>query len=137
MARFPEQRLWDRIRANIGNKVHIERIENVVGSGTPDTVILAGDGRVTWVEHKVATLPKRAGTRLQWKHPLSVEQRNWHRVWNQKGGTSFILVGVSLGLFLVPGEWADEITNSTFDVMRRFKINYTELVRVYEGRSLR
>lgn len=136
MSRHPEQRLWDRLRANLGRKVHIERIENGVGSGTPDTLIIHRS-RVTWAEHKVAELPKRTTTRLQWKHPLTPEQCNWHLMWHKNGGNSFIVVGVNTDLFAVPGEFADEVTGMTALGICNWSVTYSDLLRIYQTGSRR
>lgn len=132
MTRFPEQKLWDRIRRNLGREIHIERIENSVAAGMPDTVVLH-KGAVTFVEHKVATLPMRKTTRLQWKHPLSADQCNWHRTWTQNGGTSYIVVGVGMIFFAIHGKLVDGVTRMTEEDIMHYKVNTTDLARVYKG----
>lgn len=131
--RKPEQRLADRVRRNIGTAVLIERIENSAGFGTPDACVLAARGRVTWTEHKVATAPiRRLGARLQYGHPLTIEQKNWHLRWHQKGGNSIILVGCGELLFAVPGTLAEDVCKYTLDTMcGKFTVNYRELVEIY------
>lgn len=132
MARFPEQKLWDRIRRNAGRLVHIERIENSVAAGMPDTVVLH-TGLVTFAEHKIATLPARSTTRLQWKHPLTPDQRNWHRTWTQNGGRSFIVVGIDAALYAVSGKVVDEITDYTESDIAQWRVTMDELIAVYRG----
>ena len=134
--RKPEQRLADRVRDNIGQFVLIERIENSVGFGTPDACILAvgkTQARVTWTEHKVATVPARESTRLQYVHPLTVEQKNWHLRWNSKGGNSLILIGCEQRLFAVPGTRAEEACEYTLAEAARFEVDYDELVKIYRN----
>lgn len=130
--RFPEQRLWDRIRRNIGRAVHIERIENTAASGTPDTVALY-KGTVTFVEHKIATLPARSTTRLQWKHPPTPQQRNWHITWNQHGGRSYFVVGIDQRLFAVPGLLADQIEAMTEEDISSWQVSIEQLIAIYRG----
>lgn len=132
MPRFPEQRLWDRVRKNIDPSVHIERLENSVAAGTPDTVVIY-KGSVMFVEHKSAVAPAKLATRAQWKHPLTPEQCNWHRIWHQNGGRSCILVGVGLDLHALPGRMVDEITDMPFGRMAAWRLNYIELTNIYQG----
>jgi len=132
MARFPEQRLWDRIRRNLGREIHIERIENSVAAGTPDTLVLH-KGIVTFVEHKVATFPMRPSSRLQWKHAPTAPQRNWHLTWTQNGGRSLFVVGIGMVLFAVPGRWADEIEGMTEAAITPWQVTTKELGAIYKG----
>jgi hypothetical protein len=130
--RFPEQRLWDRIRKRIGRAVHIERIENSVASGTPDTLVIH-NGVVTFVEHKVALRPVRSTSRLQWKHPPTPEQRNWHMTWAQHRGRSYFVVGVEGALFAVPGALADEIAAMTESDIMTWHVTIEQLTAIYRG----
>ncbi len=132
MPRFPEQRLWDRIHKNVGLHVHIERIENSVGAGTPDTLVIH-KGNVLFVEHKEAERPAKASTRLQWRHPLTPQQRNWHLTWHQNGGRSAIVIGVERELFALPGRMADDITAMPYNVMAAWRLDYIALTNVYQG----
>lgn len=132
MARFPEQRLWDRIRRNLGREIHIERIENAVAAGMPDTLVIHR-GFVTFVEHKTATLPKRNTTPLQWRHKLTSPQKNWHRMYHQNGGTSYIIVGVNHHLHALPGRMVDEITEMPFVAMQVWRLDYIALANLYKG----
>jgi hypothetical protein len=132
VARFPEQRLWDRIRRNLGREIHIERIENAVAAGTPDTLVLY-KGQVTFVEHKTAKLPMRVTSRLQWRHELTPQQRNWHRVWFQRGGRSYIVVGIGMALYCVPGRCADEVNDYTESGIDEWVITMAELGAIYRG----
>lgn len=131
--RFPEQRLWDRIRRNLAREFHIERIENAVAAGMPDTVVLSR-GVVTFVEHKIAMTPVRRDTsRLQWKHPLTPQQRNWHRMWTQNGGRSYIVVGIERFLFAVPGNLVDEVSIMKADDIGKYQVSLIELAACYRG----
>ena len=117
--RKPEQRLWDRMRTNVSNSVRLERIENLTGSGTPD-VLAIWCGKVTWIENKVGHWPKRMGTRIQFKHPPTVEQCNWHLNWFQNGGTSYVLIGIEGFIFLVPGHLVDGVSSMTRNSIHKF-----------------
>lgn len=132
MSRFPEQRLWDRIRKNLGGQVHIERIENGVGAGTPDTLVIHG-GVVTFVEHKTATLPVRETSKLKWRHELTPQQRNWHRTWFQNGGRSYIVVGIDKALYCVPGSWADRINDMKANDISMWNVDVDCLLQIYKG----
>ncbi len=132
MSRFPEQRLWDRIRKNLGREIHIERIENSVAAGTPDTLVIY-KGRVKFVEHKTATLPARSTTRLQWRHELTPQQRNWHRTWAQNGGTSYIVVGIGRELYAVPGALADDINYMTANTIDVWLTDMPDLATLYRS----
>jgi len=129
MARKPEQLLWDRKRRALPRAIHIERIENLVGAGTPDQCAIYC-GRVTWMEDKIAHTPKRSSTRLQFNHPLEPEQCNWHLNWYQKGGTSIIVIDViARGIFMVPGFAADEVNEMTAESIARYAATWTSIDR--------
>ena len=110
--RKPEQRLWDRMRAAkvAAPSVRLERIENLVGAGTPDVIALRS-GQVTWVELKsVDNFPTKATTRVLGAKGLSVAQRNWHYEWYAQQGRSVILVGVAHAqIYTIPGFLADAV----------------------------
>lgn len=107
-----EQRLWDRMRRALGAAVHLERIENLVGDGTPDVFALRA-GRVTPCELKcVEAYPARPRTRVLGDKGLSVPQRNWHLAWQRAGGRSLIVVGVGAAdLYVLPATLADTVND--------------------------
>jgi hypothetical protein len=112
--RKTEQRFWDRMRRAIGTRVRLERIENVVGVGTPDVVACCYI--TSFVELKaVEGPPVRATTRVLGDRGLSRDQRNWHKDWHQWGGKSFILVGVGRQIFMIQGQFADALNDMTMD----------------------
>lgn len=137
MGRKPEDRLWDRTRTNIGAKVRLERIENMLGSGTPD-VLAIGSSRVTWIENKIADWPVHAETRIQFLHPPTIHQRNWHLMWKQNGGHSIFLVGNGDGssakVFAVGARFADEIIGFKRSMLERFETNWGELAAALHGK---
>lgn len=131
MARFPEQRLWDRIRRNLGREIAIERIENSAKAGTPDTVVIHR-GKVTFAEHKTGTLPSRITSKIIWRHKLTPQQRNWHREWHQNGGDSYIVVGIGKSLYAVPGKLVDYVNDMTYETIRPWAIDMKMLGQLYK-----
>lgn len=112
--RKTEQRLWDRMRRAIGTRVRLERIENVVGVGTPD--VLACCHITAFVELKAIDAPPvRETTRVLGTSGLSRDQRNWHVDWHKWGGTSYVLIGVGRRIFMLPGALADEVNEMTME----------------------
>lgn len=112
--RKTEQRLWDRMRRAIGTRVRLERIENVVGVGTPDVVACCYI--TAFVELKaVEAPPVRETTRVLGEKGLNRDQRNWHKDWHHWGGKSFILVGVGRQIFMIQGQFADALNDMTMD----------------------
>jgi len=96
--------------------MRMERIENIAGVGTPDVFLLSDrTGRLHPVELKqVEKWPTRITTRVLGNEGLNQDQKNWHLDYNQRGGTSFILVGVNLDTFLFHGRTHDQINEFTF-----------------------
>lgn len=114
--RHPEQRLWDNMRGALGKRCRLERIENLVGVGTPDVwVLTARHGIVTPVELKaVRSWPVRGATPVLGREGLSPEQRNWHLDWHRWGGRSLVIVGVGTeGPYAFDGKRADSINQLT------------------------
>lgn len=145
MSRKPEQRLWDRHRNNNPPDIRLERIENAAGSGTPDVlaiykgrpaVTVIQRGRVTWIENKVIDFPKREGGRIQFLHPPTIDQRNWHIDWQQCFGNSIFLISVkeSSGLFAVSGVYADDILAFTVNRLAGFEVDWDRLADGLRGR---
>lgn len=109
MSRLKEQKLWDRMRRAVGEKVRLERVENVMTVGMPDVLALA-DGHVTWAELKaVDGYPARPATRVLGVEGLSIKQKNWHLSWRRNGGTSIIVVGVARDLYALHGSHHDHV----------------------------
>jgi hypothetical protein len=112
LLRLPEQRLYDRLRKNVFTveQLFCERIENVMAKGTPDVHTLSR-GLVTWLELKaIDSIPAKNTTRILGDTGLSVDQRNWHRVYAQRGGRSLIVLGIgSFVVLAAEGKHADAV----------------------------
>jgi hypothetical protein len=137
--RKTEQRLWDRMRQHIAPRgILLERVENAVGEGMPDVMVLCG-GVFTPTELKaVESPPARPDTRLiPSGKGLSVEQRNWHLAWQQNGGRSLIVVGCGrTAILAVEGKYADDINGWSLQQMSRFSVaaTWSELAWHYGSR---
>lgn len=126
MARKREQRLWGRTRKNLIERgIHMERIENLVGSGIPDVLFKLVD-RPCFMELKaVEAPPKRATTPLLGGDGLRLEQENWHKRWNKTRRNSYILVGVGSKQYLIGGEHSDDVNGFTFDQVKSISLAST------------
>lgn len=112
-----EQRLWDRFRSNLGEKMLLNRIENAIGAGDPDVEALC-NGVFSKIELKAReTPPMRAETPLLGRDGLNPQQRNFLRRWTQYGGRGFILIGIGRGStvrqFLLHGQLCDRVNEMT------------------------
>lgn len=129
--RLKEQRLWDRLSANLKHRtLWLRRIENRVGEGDPDVNALC-NGIFTAIELKsVESWPVRDATPVLGRKGLSVAQRNWHMKCKQHRGRSIIVVGVGGEIILaVDGSWHDQINHMTRPEMLReaFAVGYGEI----------
>lgn len=122
--RKQEQRLWDRMRAaKDAAPVRLERIENLVGVGTPD-IIAIRNSQVTWCELKALNeFPVRSSSRVLGEKGLSVSQRNWHYEWLKNGGRSVILVGIGPSIiYTIPGFLADSVNMMSRRDLEKYSI---------------
>lgn len=94
MSRMAESQFWNLA------KVHFpgvsERIENVVGTGTPD-VHNCTEGVVTWIETKSIDRLELLDTE---KPGLKASQRNWHTTYHKNGGRVFVLTRVKEEIYI-------------------------------------
>ncbi len=89
--------LWGwlkRARYAFLRDLHMNRIENLVGKGTPDV-----EGCLTieqfWIELKCSDRPKRPTTNVKVK--FRPYQPEWHKARRKAGGRVFVLVQVGSG----------------------------------------
>lgn len=134
----PEQRLSVRTCGNLRDRgIYAERVENLVGSGTPDVLVAAGAGIVTWIEHKVVEWPVKETTRVQFLHAPTPDQCNWHRMWHQQGCRSIFLIsngfGATAKIFVVPGKHADEVGNMTRAKLTLWETNYNYVAKILKA----
>jgi len=91
----------------------IDRIENLVGTGFPDTNCCF-NGVEFWMEIKAPTEPKRPGTPLFGSnHKLSQDQKNWFLSQRNAAGLGFIYIETDKRRMLINGVHADRINEST------------------------
>lgn len=106
-----ESGLWNTIRKNLKGTpgLHMERIENVVGVGTPD-VNICHEGKEAWVELKlIRSFPKRSTTPVRIPH-FKEEQLYWIQERAKAGGRAWLFVQVQgEGYFLFGPETAAQI----------------------------
>lgn len=107
--RFPEQQLWDRLRKHAAGRVHMERVENLVGAGRPDVDTLHAGNFVPLELKRVKEWPRRVSTPVLGREGLNQAQKNWHLTWRQWGGAALIVVGVADEVYAFPGALADEL----------------------------
>jgi hypothetical protein len=117
MMRKKEQRLWDRTKSAFDkHSMWYERVENMVGVGTPDLHVMGR--RAVMIELKaVDVIPARPTTPLLGKSDgLSVEQENWHHAYCNARGLSFVLIGIgSHEQILMPGTMSFDINKLPHD----------------------
>ena len=93
----------------------LDRIENVVGVGTPD-VNYCIDGVDGWIEMKSPKEPVRPTSKLfkfKNNHSLNQDQMNWFLRQRNADGRAFILICTNKRWMLVEGEHADRINDMT------------------------
>jgi hypothetical protein len=90
-----EKNLWRWLRAAVDRCCFAERVENLVGAGTPDVTLAWQPRNVVKVELKTCARPARDTTPLH----VSVQpaQPGWHLRWARAGGLSVWLVQVGSG----------------------------------------
>lgn len=113
-----ESRLWSKVQPHLKARFYVQRIENLVGDGIPDTHLqLRSDGRVmAWVELKyIPTLPKRATTRVFGDAGLRPSQVAWIYGRASAGGRIYVLAGAAEHVWLVHGRYARLFNDMTYD----------------------
>ena len=111
-----EKQFWAWIRPKVITipDLHIQRIESMSSSGTPD-VEGCWSAVPFQIELKSCIRPKRFTTKLD--YDVKKSQVFWHEDRYKAGGKSYILVNVETGrkrtLYLVPGQDIRLIVNCT------------------------
>lgn len=105
--RKPEQKLYDAMRRNRPPDVRLERVENVVGDGTPD-VYVKRHPHAVWVELKVSRATAGEKVFCSESKPRT-SQANWHAEGVSFGVTSFFLVSREKVYYVFPGKLAIDI----------------------------
>lgn len=107
-----EKAAWDTFRKKvpfIGDR--LDRIENFVGAGFPDTNVCIG-GTESWIEIKAPSEPKRSCTPLFGSnHKLSIDQRNWLLRQYRAGGNGYVYIETDNHRMLISGNRADIINS--------------------------
>lgn len=105
-----EKKLWKKVKACLPPKTHATRIENIAGTGVPDSHV-CHDGRAVWFELKIAKANKVS---------IRPSQIAWNMAYSQAGGISFFLVSrPSKGdLFLFEGGQACDLHDSGIENVR-------------------
>lgn len=113
-AKARESSLWSWLKKAEDRllNLHISRIENTAGFGTPD-VEGCFNGKAFWIELKSAARPSSPTTKIRPK--FQPGQPNWHKKRHQAGGESFILLQVGSGAgakrYLLFGIFAKDLFN--------------------------
>ena len=114
MSRLPEQKVYDRFKAQSIGRLHLERIENVVGAGTPD--LHCSNGVIEfWLELKqLDEFPARDSTPVLSSDTIRASQKAWMNCWTSRGVIAFVLVKIGPEYYLVNGAKCWELTNDVF-----------------------
>ena len=89
----------------------LERIENVVGVGTPD-INYCIEGVEGWIEMKSPKEPKKSSSKLFGdNHKLNQAQKNWFLRQRNAGGKAFILICTDKRWMLIKGDYLVDIIN--------------------------
>lgn len=94
-----EKTLWQwasKARLDLGDELHVTRVENVAGEGHPDAEGCYR-GVQFWLELKVAKRPARSATLLRFGSPLRDSQVDWARKRIAAGGRVWYLIQVGSG----------------------------------------
>lgn len=137
--RKQEQRLWDRMRHALKDKIYLERIENVVNPGRPDIDALWA-GIVLPIELKVADgWPMRDATPVLGRKGLNQNQLNWWLNWKRWGGSGFILVGIQGELFSIPATLSDQVNQMNHQRIRGYRTTWLGFIEqiMQESKCLR
>lgn len=97
----------------MGKGVHLERMENMAGVGTPD-IYYCIDGTMGWIEMKSPKEPRRESSKLfADNHKLPQSQKNWFLNHRNAGGRGYILICTDKCWMLIDSKDADDINLMT------------------------
>lgn len=117
--RKPEQRVWDSMKRAAPSGVWMERIENLLGDGIPDVLIMTAISRVCFVELKAATLPVRPTTRVLGDDGLRPSQVSWHlKSTNYNTPVYTVIRDDQRGLYMIPASLAREVNDMNVNQLR-------------------
>jgi len=105
--RTREQRVWDSMKSHKPQNISLERIENLVGDGTPD-VYFQAPLRHGWVELKAPKSTGVVGAFLCSDSKVRNSQETWHLAAAAWKTPTYVLARREIGgvktLWLFPGE---------------------------------
>lgn len=111
-----ETSLWNwlkRSRLELEADLHINRVENAVGSGMPDVEGFLYNHGQFWIELKCSERPTRSTSKLTLATRGRDDQKRWLTKRWGLGGAAWMLIQVGSGhkatKYLVPGLWADKV----------------------------
>lgn len=120
-----ESSLWawlSKARHDFGSTLHIQRIENFVGAGTPDVEGFLQTPEMSgqfWLELKSIARPARATTPLRFPLKDRKEQVEFMRKRWEIGGNCFWLLQVGSGydrvIYLAPGPLGEALRNGMIE----------------------
>lgn len=100
----------------------IDRIENIVVPGMPDTNICL-NGIECWIEYKSPKEPVRARTPLFGSnHKVSQNQKNWFLRQRQAGGRGYFLIATNIRWMLINGTNADSMNELTVKKLQEISL---------------
>ena len=126
-----ERKLWERVRSRLAPFFYIQRIENMVGEGVPDVLLVCRKtGAMVLVELKsVSGLPVRAKSKVFGSGGLNPQQVAWIYGRSSSGCRIWVLAGADRGLmWLVPGGHAREFNDWGVNDLTPYLITYDTLV---------
>lgn len=133
--RKQEQRLWDRMRHCLKDKVYLERMENVVKPGRPDIDAL-WEGVCIPIELKsLQQYPQRATTAVLGGKGLNQNQLNWWLQWRRWGGRGLILIGIANDLLIVPAAYSDEVNTFTQSQLNEYQGQWLDVLNAIKQES--
>ena len=110
-----EASLWKTVSKNMKDFWEVQRVENLVGPGTPDVYVTMNTGNMVWIENKHAhKWPKRPSTPLKLDH-FTPQQRSWIRRHGAKCANVFVLLQVDTDYFLLDHIEAQNIGGKHWD----------------------